>query len=554
MLFKNLFPFTAAPSKKTVQDPTALAINPAKVFKVKVLGLDFNGLFTSSFVSRDRTNFEEAPYEFDRIIEAIDTDSYVKQAFFKYKELFWKEGWDIISENPDAVEYLYQRIDFLEEAMGRPFSSLLEEIVDNVVKFSNAFVVEARGNIQPYFPGKLKPSKGKSLPISGYYLIPTETVRIYRNQYNTPIAYRQQMDNYEFSYDKKDPPTWDANEVLHFYLDKKTGRPFGTPFIIGALDDVVSLRQIEEDVLNLIHKDLFPLMKYTVGTEDKPSTPEEIDDAAAELANVRTEGGIIIPERHSVEIIGGEGSALEVSEYLKQFKERVAVGLGLAPHHLGMLSSGGNRSVTDRLDIALYDKIKLMQAYFEETIRLYIFNPLLREGGFNPITTPKAAGDSDRCFIRFREIDIDTQIKKQNHEMQKYANNIIELDEIRISLGLDPDVDPSQLLMTMQAQVATAQQAHLAQVNALLTPVQTKSPTGASTTKPPKALPPAATKPDAVQPSLGGRPNTPNNKGTKNANRPANQHGRRLSPNVRHMDDDILTEIVNLIDEGDFNE
>ena len=554
MLRETLFPFRAAPPKNTVVKKPIDESKLAKLLKTKVLGLDFKGIFTSFTVSKDRANFEEAGYDFDRIIEAIDTDSYVKQAFFKYKELFWKEGWDIISENPDAVEYLYQRIDFIEEAMQKPFSIFLEEVVDHVVKFSNAFIVEARADIQPYFPGKLTPSKGKKLPIAGYFLLPTETVRIYRDPYNKPIAYRQVIDDADMYNPREEMPTWNADEVIHFYLDKKPGRPFGTPFIISALDDVISLRQMEEDILNLVHKDLFPLYKYTVGTEDKPSTPEEVEEAARELQNLRTEGGIIIPERHDVDVIGAEGKAMNVADYLMQFKERVAVGLGLAPHHLGMLSTGGNRSVTDRLDIALYDKVKLIQAYVEESIRLFIFNPLLREGGFNPIMTPKSEGVSDRCFMRFREIDIDTQIKKENHEMGKFTANITGLDETRTALGHDPDVDPHQLAMTMQAQIQAASQAHIAQINAQLTPTQTKSATGAQKVTPPKALPPAATKPDAVQPSLGGKPNLPNNKALKNKNKPANQHGRRLSPNVRHMDDDLLTEIVNLLDEGDFNE
>jgi hypothetical protein len=39
---------------------------------------------------------------------------------------------------------------------------------------------------------------------------------------------------------------------------------------------------------------------------------------------------------------------------LTHFKERVAIGLGLSPHHLGMTANGGNRSVTDRLGYSSY--------------------------------------------------------------------------------------------------------------------------------------------------------------------------------------------------------
>ena len=73
-----------------------------------------------------------------------------------------------------------------------------------------------------------------------------------------------------------------------------------------------------------------------------------------------------------------------------------------------------------------------------------------------------------------------------------------------------------------------------------------------STTKPPtKALPSNLAKPDAVQPSSGGTPNQKNDKGVKNKVRPANQFGRRTSPNVRHFDDDVLNDIIELLEPKD---
>ena len=88
MLFERMFQFTAAPKKgpKTAAvDVTS--INPSKVMGVKALGLGFHTGWINLLTKqpRDRANFEQSPYPLDRIIEAIDTDSYIKQAFFKYK-------------------------------------------------------------------------------------------------------------------------------------------------------------------------------------------------------------------------------------------------------------------------------------------------------------------------------------------------------------------------------------------------------------------------------------------------------------------------------------
>jgi hypothetical protein len=100
------------------------------------------------------------------------------------------------------------------------------------------------------------------------------------------------------------------------------------------MDDIVALRQIEEDIQNLIHRELFPLYKYKVGTDDQPAEPDEIEAAANELANLRTEGGLVLPNRHDVEVVGADGNALDANPYLTHFKERVAIGLGSIPSPL----------------------------------------------------------------------------------------------------------------------------------------------------------------------------------------------------------------------------
>lgn len=559
-MLEKLFPFSAAPksskSDLVIKEPDAKGL--LKVFKIRSLGIGYNGGLLSFVVKdRNRASFEEAPYPFDKIIQAIDTDSYIKQGFNKYQELFWKEGWDIISENPDAVDYLYERIDLMELIMGKSFQEFLVEVVDQLVKFHNVFIGIARGDIRPYVNGKLYTKEGQD-PISGYYILPTEQISILRDKFNRTLAFRQEVDDTVIQ-GVTNNPTWDASEVIHLYRDRKPGRAFGTPFVISALDDVIALRQLEEDVQNLYHKELFPLYKYKVGTEDRPATAQEIEDAATELENFRTQGGLILPERHDVEVVGSEGKALEIADPLNHFKERVAIGLGLSPHHLGMTSGTSNRSVTDRLDIALYDKVKSYQRYMENAIRLSIFNPLLIEGGFNPLVNPaEKDSKSDRCIFRFREIDTDTQVKKETHEINKFAQSATTWEELRLALRLDPTESPDNTMMSMQHKMTIDAQDHSIRTSAEVTPAQksqsvTKSPTGAVTKKTTEPV-----KPDAAKPSKGGTANKPNNKGLGNLMKPSNQHGRRMSPNIRHSDDEpIINEwiddLVQLIEseEGD---
>ncbi len=532
--FRDFLPFSDARPRKTAgKQASAVLVDPGQVKKVYKISSIAQG-FSGGSAGSSRANFETAPYNFDRIIQAIDTDSYVKQGFNKYKELIWKEGWVLIGENTDAVDYLHQRFDIMEFTMKRPFQDLLVEISDQLCKMANAFVAKARGDVAAYSSIPLTPVGKSKDPISGFYVVPTETMKISRDANNTILGYQQDVSSGGGS--GKGPPEWSPEDMIHFAIDKKPGRVFGTPFLVTVMDDVIALRQIEEDIQNLVHRELFPLYIYQVGTPEDPSDPDEIIAAGNELSNLRTEGGLIIPERHEVSVLGAEGNAMDANEYLRYFQERVVVGLGLAPHHLGIMNAGGNRSVTDRLDIALYDKIKNYQRYIAETIRLSIINELLMEGGFDPLMFPE-----DRVRFRFNEIDVDTRVKKDAATLQKWAANAIDLPETRMKLGEDPEVDEAQLLIALTTRMAPD------------TVTSQKSATGNVTPTTVDTTPAAAAKSDAAKPSTGGTANQPNKaaRTAGNAVRPQNQHGRRMSPNIRHsvpMDEEWLSDVVNLLD------
>ena len=499
-----------------------------KAMKIAALALGYQG---TNYFYTGRSNFEPSPYDFDRIIQAVDTDSYVRQAIGKYKDLFWKEGWQIVGENPEAVAYLYQRIDYMEMAMKRPFLDFLIDLSDQLFKFANVFVVKARADMSEYFPVSLEGINGGQ-PVVGYYLIPTEQTRILRDRYNRPKSYQQQTDPLTYAPTDRDP-VWSAERVIHLFFDRKPGRAFGTPFLSNVLDDVVALRQMEEDIQNLVHRELFPLYKYRIGTADQPAEPEEIDQAAAEIENLRAEGGLILPFRHDVEVIGSQNAALDASSYLDHFKERVAIGLGVAPHHLGMSMNGGNRSMTERLDTALYDKIKHFQKQFAEMVRVNIFNELLFEGGFDPIINPLDSSVSDRCYFKFNEIDVDTQVKKETHIIQKYVNSLITIDEARLKLGEDPDIDMDSTFHGLQSQMQMDMAAAQADAQAKAQKMKDVTKDG-----------------DKQSPATAGQRNLPSRRrGAGNTIRPQNQQGRRTSPNIKRSDSSWIGLVENLLEE-----
>jgi hypothetical protein len=409
--------------------------------------------------------------------------------------------------------------------MNRSFADLLREMTDHLIKFHNVFIVKERADVSQFLTKPIDTRRRSEDPIIGYFMIPPEKVSIVRNKNNKPLRYKQRLDdNVGRGYAARNDPQWDAEDVIHIHVNRKTGRLFGTPFIISALDDIIALRQIEQDMQNLVHRELFPIFKYRLEDPDvdDPDLPE-IEAIIDELENMRTEGSVFLPPGHNVEVVGAEGEVLEIGPYLNHFKERVATGLGVFPHHLGMVDfAGANRDMTDRLDQILYDKVKFYQRRFEEIVTFHIFNELLLDGGFDPYSNLDGA-NSDQCKFKFKEIDLDTMIKVQAHELSKFTANISEAAETRMALGMPPDYDPED---TLQAQTAKVQMKYTPP------PAPTASSSSSSKTSKPKSS-------DGKKPASAGQRNLPNSSARQLANkiRPQNQHGRSLSPGVRHYDE-----------------
>lgn len=549
-----------------------------KLFKAIGLAVGYTGGTYS--IGFNRVNFEPAPYDLNRIIMALDTDSYLKQGFNKYKELLWKEGYTLVSENPQAVEYLNMRIQFMELSMKRSFQSFLVDVADQLIKFGNAFIVKVRGDLNPFFPGQTLHGINASNPVVGYELLPAETVEIMRDWHNKPLKYRQNIwgangynapSGFGRGNQGQDKllPTWNPTEVIHFVVDQKPGRLFGTPFIVSALDDVIALRQVEEDAQNLVHRELFPLYKYMVGTEDHPAEPDEIQRAAEELAGLRNEGGLVLPDRHDVEVIGSEGSSLDISTYLAHFKERVAIGIGMTKKILGMEDKAGGADET--VDSALYDKIKFYQRYFADVMRLGIFNELLLEGDFDPFA-PKG-GKLDTTYFIFHEIDVDTQVKKENHIVQKWISDLMTWEETRIALKQPLDADRQELYTSITNNELAPPAAPGKPIKpGAGTPAWSVNKSGANpNAKASGGAPPTSSGGVSVNknagatrggsnnaPKLTGPPaiskspfTNPRTKSVANKSMPTNQFGTRTSSNIKHSDDEYINEIQELLREDD---
>lgn len=400
--------------------------NNYKKFMVKAVGL-----LGGSGGSREKLSAPE--YNLSEIREASEADSYIRMAMMKYSYMLFKAGYVLKGENEDAVNYLKTRFNVMSFATGKPMEILFQEIGDDLIKYSNAFLVKSR--VPSIMPGVIAKGFFNNQPVGGYYRLDPSTITIEKDSSGTIKNYVQSVNGEE----KKFAPT----EMIHFYLDRESGNSFGTPRIIAALEDVKLLRRLEGNVVSMIYRFAMPLFQWIVGLPEVgfQATDREIDEVKSEIDNMALDGVVVTNEKTQIKVIGAEGSALNAEGYLKYFEQRVFSALGVSESQMGR---GGAKADADSMESQAHDTVKHIQRTTSIFIEFGVINELLLEGGFNPLLN-----EEDKVFFVFNEINVDTRIKVENHEMLKYQSNMTTFDEMRRTLGHKEDADEARLHKNM---------------------------------------------------------------------------------------------------------
>lgn len=378
-----------------------------------------------------RQAFVPSEYNLIEISLIEDGESYVRQAFQKKTSLMFKEGEVYNGLNEETIAYIKNRIRQIEYVSSIPWRSLLRQTGKELISKSNFFWVKVRK--EQHSGGDRGVQRAK--PIAGYFPMGAENVYIKKDEFGKVIEYQQRLPNDKIR-------NFKPEDVIHFRCDVKPGFTFGTPKIVPVIPDIQALRRLEENVEILFYQTLFPIFQYKVGTEAKPATTltlqdgtviDEVSYVRQQIQNMPTEGGIVTPERHSIEYIGANGQIPNYQPILQYFKARVIAGLGISSLDIGD-SDTSNRSTADSLSKALIDSVKDYQSVMEDIINSQVITELLLEANFSfdPLI------EDNFVALKFREIDIEEQMKKNVNAQLLYNADMIDLNEGREIIGKQP--------------------------------------------------------------------------------------------------------------------
>lgn len=447
-----------------------------------------------------RENFEYPDESLYEIKRAIATDSYISEAHNKYKEKIFKAGY-YYKGSENIITYIKNRFSIMNYMNETLIDVMFQEIADDLIDYSNAYLLKLRVSEIPFFE-HLSRKDDKNF-IGGYMRVDPCHVVVVKDKYNNIIRYEIERMGYENQKVDKD-------DLIHFYLNRKAEAKVGTPRLQPVLEDIKALRDIEGDVLTLIHRFCFPLYHVKVGLAQSGynGTQTDIDDIQEKIENMSEDGILITNEKVEINIVGTQGNALDVLPYLDYFENRVFAGLNTSQSQMGR----NGEKTPDSVEAQIHDTVKHIEKVFSIFIKHHIFNELLLEGGFNPVLNT-----DDQIDLVFNEISLDTRVKLENHEALKYESNIQTLSETRTGIGMEQSVDENDLFVNnvtlysagIQTEQKTEGAIELAKVQAALAPTPVNSSPNTSKTK---------------TPDKDNKKNT-TSKAVRSNNRPQNQHG-----------------------------
>lgn len=373
--------------------------------------------------------FEDYEYNMGEIAQMEDTESYAAISFIKHTELCMKSGYHISSNADEYVKHVNQRLFEIYVNTGISTFELVKNIVRDIVKYSNAYIVLRTDPERT--SGKSYKFRGRDLdPIAGMYLVDPPSMTLSRDRKGNVKKYKQRIGgNYNTEGGDGYVEFW-PHEVIHLFINRKEGHAYGTPSFIGAIEDVRSLRRIEEMVEMLISSHIFPLFHYIVGTEDLPGTDDEVKLVRDRMESMPTEGSLVTSERHTIKVIGSEGKALDVMPYMEYFEKRVLSGLFISEISVGR-GNTANKSTAASLDQSLIDRCAAINQVIGDQITHKLLIHFVLDGKM------KLGYDSMPEFI-FNNIDDEAVRAKENHALNMYQSNLMTEDEARDSIDRKP--------------------------------------------------------------------------------------------------------------------
>mgnify|MGYP001065657995 CR=1 FL=1 len=359
--------------------------------------------------------------------KAYLSDGYIQRAVDLIVSMVYHSGVNWVADSPGLDSYLRTRFEISHSINGIGWDELVRQALFDFVLFGNAFLVRSTTSKMGVIYGR----RVKSPATATWYIVPARCMFPVVNREGTALEgwlLRIKPLSDKGMYVERYFP---ADLVCHLTYRRPLDSAYGIPLLLGAVEDIRSLRQVEEEVLRMMHRFVNPKIHITMpdltgGTSAIRPDMHQIVEAINQMSS---DAVLVTMPGQEVRVIGAESLALRAEPYLEYFTKRSIAGLGLNE------VSAGHRVPdpdADTLDLHLRMLVRSVQREFGNQLTDKVLNPLLEEADWERVSSVR---------VEFGEPDSRHVLRLFTVISNLYSLGVITLSEARRMMRLPEEFD-----------------------------------------------------------------------------------------------------------------
>lgn len=393
-------------------------------------------------LSNDNSVIVKSPYRYDRIDSFFNTESYFSRSISRQIETMLRNGIKLVSEDPKLLVDIKKEFTIIEMKSSMSFEQMIWRWVKDIQAYGVIACEKMKKskNIVRIRPLCLHNSFVKTDKYNQIVSFRENRIFSNRNQYRT---INKNLYGTNTGIDDGIP-----SDNLIFYTIYDAGDEiFPLPPLYQSLNDILTLRSLEETVELLSYQFGSPLIHNKIGTTEEPADDSEVSLVHNKIVEMAPNGMISTDHRVNIEVKylqRGIGNLIEAIEY---FKTRVIVGSGTSSISVGE-STTANRATSESLDDALTDHCTYLANIICGIFNHNIIPDILFSKNYQIDHLFDNNGEL-KIKAEFNEMRLEKQLQRENNTINKWNNNIITLPETRRRLKEMPlsEKDENNLIL-----------------------------------------------------------------------------------------------------------
>jgi hypothetical protein len=389
-----------------------------------------------------------SPYHYDRIDRFFSKESYFARSLFRQLETLMRNGFSLMTDQANIRRIIRRDLTRIHKNSKTSDQMFFARVFLDLTRYSIVFIQKIRETRKTEQDGEIVDTgRIKRLRIipphsviahfdkNGTFLGITENsispVPFFGNRFSRILG---QMPNSN--------PTINANDLIVIRLYQDDGQFFPEPQSFQVLDDVLTLRSIEETAELLINQFGSPILHTQVGTEAEPAMQGEVDTVHSTIENMATNGMITTDHRVNIKPVSLLAEIGNISPYIEHFKARILMGVGSSTISVGE-GDTSNRNTASSIDDAMADRCIYIGNCISSQINHDLFIDILNT---HNITEDQMYDTDGELVVRlkFNEMRTAQLTAIENSASQRFLDNLITRTEARKIMGHAPLSDAEE--------------------------------------------------------------------------------------------------------------